>query len=714
MRQMSGGSLQAGALLLLGLWLLLFHPALTGIVTEPRGRGGLALTALLGLALAALPGVGGRFKQAMLRPSTPVFVALVALLSGALSWWFASVMLGNKTLALDCGVYLLQARAMAHGGFGIPQEAPALFQSSRFLFEGPDGQLYGVFPPGYPLFLAPFAALGVPMLSGPVTAVATVVAQYWLARELGEDEWVARASLLLPLPCYARTIETADLLSHAFVGLLATVALAAALRCRSDLRARWGLLIGACVGWATSARLLDGLVLLAVLLVLAAWLAWRQPRLALLRVAAVAALAALPFVALLLAQQKASTGLWLQPTQSEFFRRSDHPPTCHRLGFGEDVGCKVEHPPERASFGADGYTLDDALRVGSERATVLGSDLLGFAPLVLLGFASLLVAPSFEALILAFWWVGLGLAYLLFYYGNAPVYGARHLFPVAPVVHVLVARMLPRLPRRPGPRLGEPHVLGGALLLILMVSYLTQYERWRRSWWLVKLHQENRPDVHRQAAQVKEAIVVSGDHFSVIEGMDPWRDRGVRRVGQDDRAGLIELRRAHPTWKVYAATPGGLLLLELPPLRPGLHVELEQAWPSRVWPSGLALKRVETEKAIQAPSSGQEALGVHAASPRGSAELVFDVIQPGLYRLRVEGIAGPFMGQYELAVDGTALPPWEGYAPSYRPLRGGESEPIRLEAGRHRLTMRSTGKAAESKGYLALFDTLEGSLVEGP
>jgi 4-amino-4-deoxy-L-arabinose transferase-like glycosyltransferase len=702
----------AGALA--GLWMLLFYPAVVAIGTEAFGRGGALVTVLACGVVAALPGPSRWLRRALLGPATPVFVAAVALLSAGISGWFAVGMLGGKVLALDCSVYLLQARAMAHGALGVPQDAPGLYQSSRFLFEGPDGLLYGVFPPGYPLFLAPFAGLGVVMLSGPFVAAGLVVAQYALARASGEDEEVARISLLLPLPCYARAIETADLLSHAFVALLAAVALAAAFRCRHRPGPGWGLLIGVCLGWSFCARMLDGLVLGAILAGVGVWLAWATRDRRLLGAALAAALAAAPFVGLVLVQQKASTGHWLRPSQSEFFLRSDHPPTCHRLGFGKDVGCKVEHPPERASFGDDGYTLDDALRVGGERASILGNDLLGFAPLLLLGLASLLLAPTVEALWLGAWWVGLALAYLLFYYGNAPVYGARHLFPVAPAAYILVARLLPRLPRRERGRLDGGHVAGGMLLALLLISSVTQIERWRRARWTVKMHQAARPDVHALAGQVRDAIVVTGDHFSVIAALDPWRDRGLRHVAQDDRAGLVELRRAHPTWKVFAAASSGLLPLDFPPLSPGLHVELELAWPSRVWPAGLALKRVETEKHIKLESSGGEALGVHVAAEGASAEISFDVLQAGTYRLWIEGIRGPFMGRYELSVDDHPLPLWEGYGPRYERQIGERSAPLALAAGRHRLRMRCVGRAPGSKALLALFDTLEGELIAAP
>ncbi|RYE89542.1 MAG: hypothetical protein EOO75_11640, partial [Myxococcales bacterium] len=398
------------ALGLLGLWLILFYPAVTAIATTPAGRGSVAIGAILTAVLLALPPVGRGLHRALLAPPPAAFVGGLGLLSAGISWWMATRVLDGKVLALDSSVYLLQARALAHGELGVPQSLPGW--SARFLFEGPDGRLFGVFPPGYPLFVAPFVALGLPLLSGPVTALLLVVAQYALARALDEDEATARGSLLLALPSYARAMQTADLLSHAFTALLATTALAGALRLVRRPSAGLGLAVGAAAGWVLSARLLDGLVLAAVLAGVVLHALWKVrtepgPRLRLLRAIGGAVAGALPFVGLILAQQHAATGHWLRPTQFEFFARSDYPPTCHRLGFGRDVGCSLEHPPERASFGPDGYGLDDALRVGRERAMVLGSDLLGFSPLLLVAFGGLIAAPSAGGLAVAAWWVGL-------------------------------------------------------------------------------------------------------------------------------------------------------------------------------------------------------------------------------------------------------------------------------------------------------------------
>ena len=208
--------------------------------------------------------------EILLAPPRAVFVGGCALAAGGLSWWVVHRTLGDRPLSIDSGVYLLQARALAHGHFGMPEPLPAQAFANRFVLEGPDARLYGVFPPGWPLALVPFVWIGHPMLAGPALAVALVCAQALLGSALGRasgeeggGELATRASLLLSLPSVGRALETADLLSHALVAVLACTALAVVLGQTSRRRRVAGLALGACLGWVLAARLLDGLVLAA-------------------------------------------------------------------------------------------------------------------------------------------------------------------------------------------------------------------------------------------------------------------------------------------------------------------------------------------------------------------------------------------------------------------------------------------------------------------
>jgi hypothetical protein len=692
-------------------WLALAHAS--GASWSPRAL------PFLGVAVALVawqPRLASLFARAASAPRTFTFVGLCAAAAAVVSWWVVQGPVANKPVSIDAGIYLNEARALAHGSLGMPLTGPGLAHASKFLFEGSDGHLYGVFPPGYPLALVPFVWLGAPMLAGPAVAAALVGAQYFLATSLAgeaptEDEQLAaRASLLFSLPSWSRAMETADLLSHAFVAVLAALALGAALRLRRGESPRLALLLGAAIGWAISARMLDGLVLA---LAAAAALLARSPRPS-LRSLAIATAGALPFLALLLVHQHAATGSWTVPTQTEYFVRSDFPPTCHRLGFGADVGCTVEHPDSVAANGPDGYGLDDALRVTRERASSLGSDLFGVGPLLLLAFTALLLAPSGGDWLCVAFSLAFTIAYGLFYYGNSPLYGARHLFPVAPALYVVVARGLARLPHREGEgRLGRAHVRAGAMLAVLLAAMASERRQWRDLGAAVTAFQLNRSDLRRTAAKgdIRAGILKSPDPTAIAAAMDPWTDRDARKYVLDDRSGLLEMRRRHPDLPLLLSLANdevGRLYVDGAP-SPGITIEIERAWPSYQRPHGLGAKPSLASAYGVKDASGGGVMELHHASFGASLDVPFEIGKPGTYRLHLDGIAGPDQGDYDVTLDGEPLAPWRGYAPEHAKRSSAPSEPIALDLRRHVLTVRCAGRSEASTGYGALLDVLVGT-----
>ena len=232
------GLLRAFCILLLVVWSVLLVRTVVAMRIDPLLTFpllGLMATLALGLSF---PRASRALVSAIEKVRDPVFVFACALIAASISYWVVRSPMNARPLSIDGHVYLQQARALSHLRFGTPLPSPRLAFSARFLFEGADGRLHGVFPPGFPLFLAPFVRLSIPLLSGPVMAALLVVAQHDLARALKLDAWTARLSILLALPSFARAVETADLLSHAFVAVLATFALSSALRLvsRGELR----------------------------------------------------------------------------------------------------------------------------------------------------------------------------------------------------------------------------------------------------------------------------------------------------------------------------------------------------------------------------------------------------------------------------------------------------------------------------------------------
>jgi hypothetical protein len=564
-----------------------------------------------------------------------------------------------------------------------------------------------VFPPGWPLAIVPFVWIGAPMLAGPVMAALLVIAQAALGRAMGRaagdergGELATRVSLLLSLPSYARAVETADLLSHGLVALLMALAMTCAIRATTEaagasaIRRRLGVLAGACVGWATAARLLDGVVVGAAV---AGVLVWSSQGRNALRWAS---LGAAPFLVFLLIEQRCATGVWLLPTQAAYFVRSDWPPNCHRLGMGPGVGCTVEHATTVATFGPGGYDLGAAFRATRERARVLGEDLLGFPPLALLAFAPLLWGASGVDAIGAAFLLALTLAYGLFYYGNATLFGARHLFPAAPFVWLLAARSCVTLPHRALLWLDARRARGAGIAVLLAAAGVCARDPWLK-------RGRDRSDLRRTLARhgVDRGILVSHDQTAVAAAFDSWPSAGGPLFVVDDGSGLLELRRAHPQLPVLLSLPGDDIGKAYATLLPrGLLVELERAWPTFVRPSGLATRRTPFDTA-----SGGAVLRLSHAQPGTEVAIPFEVAIPADYLVRVDGVAGPDQGHYLLTLDGAPLADWNGYG-AESAARRGEAAARTLGPGRHTLIVGCIGRDARSSGYDAMLDDLVGEL----
>jgi hypothetical protein len=643
------------------------------------------------------------------------FVAICATAAAGISWRMVHVSLRDMPLTIDSSIYLLQARAMAHLHFGVLAPLPVQAFSDHFLSEGPDGRLYGVFPPGWPLAMVPFVWIGTPMLAGPAVAALMIVGQAALGRAAGRvagdeanGELATRASLVLGLPSFARAVETADPMSHGLVAVLASVAMACALDLRqaggSPSRAK-ALLAGGCVGWAVASRLLDGLVLGVVV---ASVLAWRRVT---LRSVAWLAVGACPFAALLVFEQRCATGEWLAPTQVAYFARSDWPPGCHRLGLGRDIGCTIEHKGTVARFGPDGFGPRDALRVVRDRAGLLGIDLLGFGPLMLFAFSAAFVgASAVDAALVAFV-LGLTLAYGLFYYGNSEFFGARHLFPAASFVWLLVARGATAIPHRARGWFDALHARAAGIAVLMATSATSAYSPWATRGVEAAKRQELRSNLRRTLASrgIDRGILKTHDGSAVAAAFDPWTDGDRRIFVLDDGSGLVELRRAHPDLPVFLSLQRddiGKLYTQRP--TPGVLVELERTWPTLLLPSGLGAHPIRRDGA-----SGGAVLLLSHAGPGSSVTIPFEVAVPGDYSVRLDGFQGPDDGNYTLALDGEPLPEWRGYA--LEPTSShGDAVPRTLASGRHALVARCVGRDDASQGYDAELDALVGEATATP
>ena len=357
---------------------------------------------------------------------------------------------------IDATTYFLQARALSEGHFAwhVP-EPSASFRGSFLLFH--DGEIAGIFPPGYPLLLSLGFAVGAPLVVGPALAAGIVVATWALARELAREagmdaravETIARVAACLSVACGALRYHTADTMAHGACALAFTLALLAALRARAERLPWYFLLAGLGLGFVVATRFASALALGAVLTWLALGGAKREAT------ALVAcALGAIPGVLLLLIAQSTETGHVLGSTQQAYYAASDGPPGCFRYGFGAGIGCLVEHGDFVRARAAGGFGLVASLGVTLRRLRMHVEDVANLEPLALLVFAPLrsgtarrtLGVRASLALVAA-----LVLAYAPFYFdGDYPGGGARFFADVLPIEHALAALGVASLAARTG------------------------------------------------------------------------------------------------------------------------------------------------------------------------------------------------------------------------------------------------------------------------
>lgn len=386
----------------------------------------------LALALALACRKRERFERWLLWPRATLFVTVSAVVAALLSLGYVWFYLGGAPRIIDATSYALSAKMFASGNLSFDANGPLASFHSRFLYANEARQLAPLFPPGYPLALATTTALGLPMLLGPVLAGLLTLVTYHLARRLSGSEEVARLSTLASVFCAALRYHTADTMSHGFVALLFAGVVLFSWQQASVKRL---MVAGLLLAWLFACRPLTGVVATLVVLVCLGMTPRRW-----LILLPVAALGPVGF----LVHQWAITRRWGEFVQHAYYRTADGPPGCVRLGFGEDVGCRVEHHEFIQRYMPEGYGLVEALSTTGRRLFAhladAGNVELLF-PLVLVGLWRGLPKASSQPLAVA---LALQVAaYATFYFdGNYPGGGARLFADVLVFEHVLIAAAL--------------------------------------------------------------------------------------------------------------------------------------------------------------------------------------------------------------------------------------------------------------------------------
>jgi hypothetical protein len=537
----------------------------------------LALAALFALVALVPASVHDAFGLAELRGLGVVgrrrLVAVLGFAAAFLSLGYVAYYLRAGPRIIDATSYFLEGKVLSHGHLSWSVPSPSASFRGRFLlFREPD-RLAVIFPPGFPLLLAGGFLLGAPLVVGPLLAGALVVATYALARELmgrsdRHQEPVALLAAALSVLCAALRYHTADTMAHAASGFGITLALLAALRAaRTGRPAAW-VAAGLAVGWVVCTRPVSGLSIGVVVFALAA------------RGGGVsrALVGLVPGFAFLVLASHAQSGRWFASAQAAYYAVSDGPAGCFRYGFGDDVGCRVEHGDFVAARLAHGFGPWEALLTTLRRLRIHLLDVANFellAPLVLLPAwrtrGQWRVGPPSSGVVAASAVVvGQMLAYAPFYFdGDYPGGGARFFADVLPIEHVLlamaVASTAPRIPlvRRAATLLALSS-LGFAIHAAYEHDALAQRDGARPMY---------DADEARTALPSRRGILFFDTDHGFDLAFDPYTDPSkavlAARLRGDDHDRLLVERLdhpqahvyhregEHPTIKMWTAKPGG-------------------------------------------------------------------------------------------------------------------------------------------------------------
>lgn len=611
----------------------------------------------------------------------------------------------------DEAAYLFQAQAFASGSWGPSAENAEFFRPHFFYLHDADAAtLTSLFQPGWPLVLMLGIWLGVPWLVNPLVSVLLLIPAYRLGVRVAGRE-AARWGLLLLVLSPFYFFMGASFMSHPLAALLSLIALERALAFAAVPRARDAALIGAAIGLLALVRVYNAFLLGLVVL---PWLAWRVHRHG--ECGAWRRLLWLPAFAfvglgLQLGYNQLTTDSPTTFPQDVYFSRTEATPTCHRLGFGTDIGCSYEHGKD-AKF-ADGYGPLNALHTTALRLSSLALNLHG-TPwlLVLMLVPAFLFRRARAPLVPLYAFIAsLILGYALFYYhGNC--YGPRFYFEALPLITLLGAAGFVELTTAASklatrhPRLGAlPAAPLRALLFALLVfalGYMTPalckaYQKFRGQ-------NSNLRLVVERAGITRGFVLIPGDDVTYVQaaGFIAVPDEATRhiRFAQHFGPSSVNLQLMHPADPFYRFQSTSNYLIALAPVSfaGAWHVAMEDKWPLAEERACHAEPSYFSRFALDDDRTRSQEVGLYVTAQAGASfEFPLDVPAAGAYLLSQSTLTGGASGAWELRADGLLLGRFDGRAKSvserFHLAAWTTERPVTLSHGRHRVEWRLVAPA---------------------
>ncbi len=635
------------------------------------------------------------------------FYSFIGLTSLVTSTIFAYSVLGGIPHVTDSTAYLWQAKTLASGQLFFDSHPLAEFFNGHFLIN--DGRYFSIFPPGWPLLLALGVLIHSAWLVNPIIGTATLLlACRWASRLFGEQ--VARLTALLGLASPFFLFMSASFMSHISSAFLTLLALERAHAWTSSPNRRNATFVGIALGILVLTRPFNGLLTTFAVAVLVLFSLKNHSLIKSFAKSALFVIVPLVLCAsLLLAYNRALTGDWLTFPQDQWFEQTEEHPDCHRLGFGETVGCAYEHG--RYGF-PDGYYLKDAWDVTEHRMASLRLNLYGWPIVLLMLPLSILFLPRRRL----FWlWVPslavVGGYFFFYYHGNC--YGPRFYFEALFPWLILMSATLISLHRKLSDRTKRPlprkllaafvpaFVVGtsGFSFAAVFPSLIESYSHFRG---IDDVLGNLVTDLHVHHA----VVLIPGSSVDYCEGLnfqttDENPDVIFARHWMD---GSSQLMYWYPTRRFYRYNWEDKWLHELRRVEWNgiIFFEGEQKWPVFSPKLGHAIQEntwVE-EGRHDFGFSGSRQLRFEGEGPGASFTLQQWVFEEAEYRIKIRAGLDESMGIWQLSVDDQPVgEPFDAYGESRKPQFVEYQEPILLSEGMHTLTFTVQGHNERSKGY---------------
>ena len=345
--------------------------------------------------------------------------------------------------------YLVMAENFAVGR--LHSRMPEHYEFFQYAYMIPDGEkLYSLFLPGFSFFLVPFVILGIPVLANPLLTALNVFLTGRIAEKLF-DRKIAVISMFFMLFSTFFIVMGGSWMAHPFCMTMTLLAVWAYIHMVERKSFKYPLILGISLGWLALTRPQNTLFT-GIPLILHYFYTILEKRDAkffaeAIKKGSLALLSFAPFLVFLLYYNSIYTGDPLLFKQDVFFNYSEPRKFCHRFGLG--TGCSysngIELPPE-------GLTFSHALLVSNHRLSSLIMNLF-LHPLTLiflpLAFVFAKNRKDFTKLLFLFslFFVNLAGYFFFYYHGNA--FGPRYLYETSFFLIVILSYTFCRLTEAP-------------------------------------------------------------------------------------------------------------------------------------------------------------------------------------------------------------------------------------------------------------------------